>query len=102
LPLSEADLDPRGPGRAELGIESGGETLDYIIGPGPIDSRHYRRRLIEARQITDTDRVAGSGLETEENLKSRGGGAAPTIPRHAGEIHTIHQDAPARGRIKAA
>src|SRR5262245_54761457 len=69
LPLPEADLDSVGPGGPELSIEARYELCDDVDRAGAIDGPHHGRNVVETRQVTDANRVAGPEFESEEILK---------------------------------
>ena len=69
LPLPEAQVHALGPRGAQLCFETGAELCDDVRGARPIDGRHHRRVVVEARQVTDTHGVANPELEPTEVLK---------------------------------
>ena len=69
LPLTEGDVDSTGPGRAELGVETGSEVLHDIARAGSSDSRRHRGLVVQSRQVAHPHRVTQRELESIEVLK---------------------------------
>ena len=99
LPLAEGYLDPLGPGRTELRRKPELEARDHIFGAGAADRSHDRRLLLDARDITQPDTVAGAQLEAKEVLKGAGEPRAPRVGADALERHVVDEDAPGRGLV---
>src|SRR6185295_8987660 len=92
LPLAEADLDPAGPRRPELRLETRRQPHDDVVCSSPADGGDDGRLIVHARHVADTDGVPREKLEFEEVLEGAGQPCAPAVGLDAGEVHIIYID----------
>jgi hypothetical protein len=72
LPLSERHVHAAGPRRPELCVEARLQSQNDVLGAGATDGRGHRRRVVEAREIADSDRLPREKFESKKILKRAG------------------------------
>src|SRR4029450_5297663 len=82
LPLAEAQFLTIRPGRAQLALQTFRQPFNHIGSTSPPHGVSYRGLVVEPRQISETDTVLGTELETEEVLEGAGQPAPPPRRRH--------------------
>src|ERR1051325_4761692 len=102
LPLAEAHLHTRRPGRAKLRFEARFESRDNIICAGAVDGGNDSGFIIEPGQITNPDGMPSLEVEAEEVLKSAGQARAPFVGPDASKLPAVDQDAARVGRVHPA
>src|SRR5581483_3397932 len=86
----------------QLRVEAVRQPGDHVVGAAARNGRVERRRLVDAVEVAQADRLAGEQLEPEEVLERTGETAAPLDGRDTRQVGAVDGDRPAGGFVEPA